>query len=629
MCGFVALIGHDGWRPQVPIVEAMTRAITHRGPDDAGIHLHGAVALGFRRLSILDLAPSGHQPMVSADGRHVLVFNGEIYNYIELRNELKTLGHTFRSTGDSEVLLAAYRQWGTRCVERFNGMWAFAILDQATGAVFGARDRFGVKPLYIHRGPKFTILASEIKAIRDSGLIEPRVDWQTVSRWLLEDHLEVDTSTFVSGISSVPPGTYFEIDPTGVLQTARYWDILKSTVARTTDAAAEFRDLFEDAVKLRLRSDVPVGVLLSGGLDSTSIFCSMARQLKAEGSDAPLNAFCFMSERFDETRYISATLEHCNSRLHRLQFTPLELWEDVERHLSFQDEPVHSATSVIGFKLMELARSQGVKVLLNGQGADEVLAGYPSYFGHYWSALLASGRFSEALDEAKRYAQVHGGSAIALLARAAERVAHSHLQRIPGYRSLSEAKRRKRLSRHAWYRGAIVEHSATQPLVYGGPSLAEELRMSVERAPLPLYLRVEDRNSMASSIEVRLPFLDYRLVSLAFALPDDVKLDGPWNKHLLREAMKDRIPEIVRTRPDKMGFPTPVDDWFRGDWYLPMKNLLAESAPLLRDVCDTNAVVADLQRHKAGQKRCGGALFKAAQLALWLRQCKAANVSCG
>jgi asparagine synthase (glutamine-hydrolysing) len=626
MCGFVAVVGHDGWRPDVSVVQAMTDTIVHRGPDDSGIHTHGSVALGFRRLSILDLAPSGHQPMVSPDGRHVLVFNGEIYNYIELREELKKLGHQFRSTGDSDVLLAAYREWGTRCVERFNGMWAFAILDQTTGTVFGARDRFGVKPLYCHRQEKFTIFASEIKAIRDSGLMQARVNWDTVSRWLLEDHLEVDTSTFLSGITSVPPGTAFEIDAAGKMRSWSYWNILNGAIRPEPDVAAQFRDLFEDAVRLRMRSDVPVGVLLSGGLDSTSIFCGMFRQLQAEASDAPLNAFCFMSERFDETRYINATLENRNSKLHRLEFTSLELWRDVDRHLAFQDEPVHSATSVIGFKLMELARSRGVKVLLNGQGADEVLAGYPTYFRHYWSTLLSQGQFARAREEVREYAAIHGGSSTGLLAEPAERLLHSALQGVPGYRQLSAAKRGKRLSRHAWYRGPIL--SATPAtLTYGRPSLAQELRQSVERAPLPLYLRVEDRNSMASSLEVRLPFLDYRLVSLAFALPDRVKLQGPWNKHLLRESMRGRIPEIVRTRPDKMGFPTPIDDWFRKDWHAPMRELIDECAPLLQGICDTQAIARDLEQHRQGLVNQGGALFKAAQLALWLRQCRASRVS--
>lgn len=516
MCGFVAVLPHRDATVDPESLGKMTAALVHRGPDAQGLHVSAKGGLGFRRLSILDLAESGNQPMASADGKHVLVFNGEIYNYVELREELRALGHQFRSTGDSEVLLSAYREWGSACVERLNGMWAFLILDTVSGKVFGARDRFGVKPLYYHRTPERTIFASEVKAIRDSGLIEPRVNWSVVSRWLLADRLDVDTSTFIAGISSVPAGSAFEIDPDGSMRLWRYWRIPSREEVDDSEAPRAFAELFEDAVRLRLRSDVPVGVLLSGGLDSTAIICAMARQMRGDAAAAPLNAFCFMAPEYDETPYIEATLGETGARLHRLEIRPDELWRDVEVHLSYQDEPVHSPTSVIGFKLMQLAREHDVKVLLNGQGADEVLGGYPSYFVDYWSALIAKGRFSEALREKRRYGEVHGDeSASALFAKAVRRVGRHVVHRVPGYDSLGRRHRRVQARRHSWYRGAVVESACLDADDYP-LSLTAQLRESVERAPLPLYLRVEDRNSMAHSVEVRLPFLDYRLVSLSF-----------------------------------------------------------------------------------------------------------------
>ena len=498
----------------------MAGLLAHRGPDDCGTYLEHPLALGFRRLAIQDLAPSGHQPMLSRDGRYIIVFNGEIYNFVELRAELAALGHSFRSTGDTEVLLAAYIQWGAECLPRLNGMWAFLVYDRLERRLFGSRDRFGVKPLYWYRDARSVLFASEIKAIRDCRSVQLEVNWHTVARHLLEDQLDVSEQTFYRGVEQIPAGTAFEIDSSGRMRQRRYWSLaaLREDAAAIHEPVERFRTLFDDAVRLRMRSDVPVGVQLSGGLDSTSIITSMARQLATVPGEAHgLHAFCYMAPQFDERAQIHATLAQTGAHLVPLESTAHELWSVIQQHLWHQDEPVHSFTSVVGYHLMRLARSHGVKVLLNGQGADEVLAGYSNYFNDYWAEIVRGGRLRDAHAAIRSFALAHGGSQLALAAAALHTACASSLHRIPGYAALAAMRARARMRDNPWV-SHDVKHYWMKAPVPERRYLTDSLRHSVEIESLPLYLRIEDRNSMAHGVEVRLPFLDYRLVTLAFSL---------------------------------------------------------------------------------------------------------------
>src|SRR5205823_3865618 len=355
MCGIVGVYSRNGAAdPQV--VRRMSCALRHRGPDAEGVFANegGTVALGFRRLSILDLTPAGDQPMRSRDGRLTLVFNGEIFNYVELRKELEALGHRFTSTGDTEVLLQAYAHWGRDCLRRLNGMWAFLLYDAVTGTLFGSRDRFGVKPLYRYKNAEAVLFASEIKAIRASGLYTGGPNWRIVAQSLHHRlDLVADTGeTFYDGIEQVPAGSAFELRANGSCAGWRFWSLDNLPEASIDDPPAQFRALFEDAVRLRMRSDVPVGVSLSGGLDSTSIISVMTKARAAAGSmksGATVQAFSFMSPEFDETLYITQTLEQTGAELHRVDIDPLRLWDNLGQFLWFQDEPVHSFPAIIGF----------------------------------------------------------------------------------------------------------------------------------------------------------------------------------------------------------------------------------------------------------------------------------------
>ncbi len=562
MCGFAGIV-RLGPAPESPDVVAsrMAEVLVHRGPDDSGGFGDEHVGLAFRRLSILDLAPTGHQPFVSADGRFVMVFNGEIYNYVELRAELAALGHTFRSTGDTEVLLHAYMQWGRECLPRFNGMWALLIYDRQRGTIFGSRDRFGIKPLYRAKTSGSILFGSEIKAILASGQVQRRNNQQMISEFLCRGTLtEVETgrATFFDGIEQVPPATAFELSLDGRIQEWTYWSLEAIAHTPPADPAAAFAELFDDAVRLRMRSDVPVGVSLSGGLDSTSIICAMARsQPTSPGGRGPMiSSFSFMPPEFDESRYIEATVAQSRARVHRVSLDGRQMWDTIPRALWHHDEPMHSATAIIGYEIYRRASNAGVKVMLCGQGADETIGGYHSYFPDLWATLLRRGRVADTWRNIQDYAKLNGGEPSSLLKRSIERQLKLRLRRVGAYRALA-AGRRKRRERQAaeWYAPELLELLPTQVGPIGRGTLDDALKYAVETAPLPLYLRIEDRNSMAHSVEARLPFLDYRLVTLDFQLPVEWRLRGGLNKFVLREAMRGPDPGSRAHARRQNGFP--------------------------------------------------------------------------
>lgn len=620
MCGFASIISLRGSAPPSDALDRMLESIVHRGPDDVGRAVAGPVALGFRRLSILDLSPLGHQPMDTEDGSCTIVFNGEIFNFIELREQLRALGHRFRSSGDTEVLLAAYRQWGVDCVSRLNGMWAFLILDRQRGVLFGSRDRFGIKPLYRWCDDRFFVFASEIKSIRASGLYCDALNLRTSARFLHEGRLDESEETFYEGINQVPAGHAFELPLGGTYREWSYWDVEATAELPRADPASAFADLFEDAMRVHMRSDVPVGVNLSGGLDSTSILCAAARLRAQAGAGSALLAFCYQDRSFDETRYIHDTLAQTGAQLVPLEMTPVELWDSLPRVLACQDEPVHSMTALVGYHLMALAARNGVKVILNGQGADEVLGGYGSYFADRWCELIRAGHPLRAWREIVAHSQAHGGNARHRFGRALRQVAQGTLQISASYRALAERQHAARAAACDW-----LQPDLARRLVAPGQRVPIGLRRvladSVTRTPLPLYLRVEDRNSMAHSIEVRLPFLDHRLVSLAFSLGSEWKLRGPWNKHLLREAMRGRIPESVRSRVDKMGFPTDASSWFKGPLYERLRAVIHDPAFRQNPLFNSAVLAADLEAHRRGDAERADRLFTAAQFHLWQQAC--------
>lgn len=622
MCGFVAILNLSGGNVAEHVVQRMSRSIGHRGPDQTGTYLKDSIGLGFRRLSILDLSQAGNQPMVSDCGRFVIVFNGEIFNYVELRSELRQLGHRFRSSGDTEVLLKAYQEWGSLCVNRFNGMWAFLIYDQVKGMLVGSRDRFGIKPLYIYETKDHVFYASEIKAIRDSGFYAGATDWRTAADFLLRGKLDENENTMYEGVTQIKPGSIFQIDMHGKSSQQTYWSVDRIPREIIQDPPSTFAHLFADSIKLRMRSDVPVGVCLSGGLDSTSIICEMAalrRRERQRSSNDDLLAFSFNTLEFDESRYIADTIHQTNAILKSLDTDPRRLWDSIEDVLWYHDEPVHAMPALVGFNLMSLAASSGVKVVLNGQGSDEVFAGYPSYFPSYWYSLLKSGRINQLAQQTASYAGNHKQSQHALLLKALHKTFSAGMGGFPPYKGATRWLRYRKQRGNSWFSPELTKYlipEDRQPYDY---TLSGELTSSVEQHPLPLYLRIEDRNSMAHSVEARPPFLDHRLVEFGFNLSDNWKLRGPWNKYIIRQAMRDRIPDSVRTRVDKMGFPTPGKQWFRTSLYECVSEIVVSRTTCERGIYNIKAIRSDLESHRQGHIDVSGKLFDFAQFELLMR----------
>ena len=612
MCGIAGLIAWKSGVADPELVAAMGEIIAHRGPDDDGVWCDGPVGLAFRRLAILDLSPAGHQPMESDDGQQVLVFNGEIYNYRELRQELEGLGHRFRSTSDTEVLLRSYLQWGRDCVTRFNGMWAFLLHDRKRGLVFGSRDRFGVKPMYWAETRDGLAIGSEIKVVRMAGAgAEP--DWSRIGEWLVGpslDNVPARGRTFFAGVREVPPATAFEVTYDGRVREWTYWTLDGIERRERPDAAEAFGALFDDAIRLEARADVPVGVSLSGGLDSTLITCQLAKQ-----TGTTLEAFCYMSAEHDERPYIDATLERSGARLNVVAIDPRQLFAKLDDLLVVHDEPVHTLTAAIGSEIMAAARAKGVKVMLSGQGADEILGGYSSYFDAYWTGLALRG--DAALErEVREWTAVHGGDPVARLAAIRRRARGARLtSMLPGYGLASRVMRWRGARRHPWYTDT-VRSAVPLSMPHVAPGLTPALRESVAHTSLPLYLRLEDRNSMAHGVEGRVPFLDHRLAELAFSLPEGWLLRGSWNKYVQREAMRGRVPDVVHRRADKIGFAHPRRTWFQQALAEPLAEMVAR--PTAPELYDLARIRADLERHQRGEVDVADDLFKFAQLERWM-----------
>ncbi|MCU0647922.1 MAG: asparagine synthase (glutamine-hydrolyzing) [Gemmatimonadaceae bacterium] len=599
-------------------------AIVHRGPDDAGVLVRDQVGLSFRRLAILDLEPTGHQPMEDADADLAIVFNGEVFNYLELREELRGKGYHFRSSGDTAVVLAAYREWGEHCFERFVGMFGLVIADFRRQRLLVARDRFGVKPMYVHRSPRALAFASEIKALRASGVWTSERHDARFAALLAHgraDALPLDRTTYVQGIDSIPAATYWDVRFDGSVREVTYWRpparIERSTFA---ESVAEYRARFDTSVRLRMRADVPVGVMLSGGIDSTSIACTMAELIgPPHARTALLHAFCYQSEDFDETPQLEATIAQTGATVHRMSLSPEEIWASIPRVVWHHDEPVHGPSVLMGFELYRVARAHGVIVVLGGQGADETAGGYGTFFNHLLVSLALEGRVADLRREVGLESARTGVPTTAIWRGLARRLRGQLLGRVGAYTDA----RLRREQAAAPLRNVLAPDFAAllPPLLPVEPrqDLHAVLRFATAHGSLAHYLRAEDRNSMAHSIEARVPFLDHRLVEHALSRPADHLMGHGWNKRVVREAMRGRIPEIVRARREKFGFPTSVRRWFAGPWHRTTEEELFDGPLRASGWLQMDRLRTALMQHRDGTVDHSALLFAAVQTSIWMR----------
>lgn len=621
MCGITGIYHSNLQAVNAEILQRMTRQLAHRGPDDEGFFLDTETGLGFRRLSILDLSQSGHQPMCNTDRTLWIVFNGEIYNYIELRDELRSKGYDFRSQTDTEVILAAYHCWGEDCLNRFNGMWAFAIWDVNKRELFCARDRFGEKPFYYFCNEQIFLFASEIKALLVHPLVPRKPNDQIIYYFLTENIRDWNEETFFEGILQLPPGHCLRIGQ-NYLSLKSYYRLNPDsfgTSQLTEKAAAEkFRELFEDAVRLRLRSDVPVGSCLSGGLDSSSVVCVMNRLLQSEhpltkAIGEQQKTFSARSENadIDEGPYMHAILAATGAEANFTTPTAEEVVKSLDHFIYHMEEPMPSTSMFAQYCVMRLARQRGVTVLLDGQGADETLGGYNHALLTYFASQLRRFRWIRALNESRRLDRpLSLGAWITIFCFALPagignpiyRLARRHL---PDPLSASFRKKYRHLP----------------PARGTEPDLNQKL-MNDMKFILRSLLMYEDKNSMAFSIEARVPFLDYRLVEFIFSLPDNMKIRKGLRKAVLRDAMKNIVPDSILERKDKIGFATAEFQWLNnGPLREKMLEVFASSTFQQRPYFQTKKIYDSFQALPSSPPAKAPHHFWACfNLELWLRQ---------
>lgn len=550
----------------------MNGLIRHRGPDDEGFFLEKNVALGHRRLSILDLSPEGHQPMHRSQ-RYVIVYNGEVYNYLELREELIDDGYSFTSHTDTEVILAAYEHWGEACVSHFNGMWAFALYDREKETLFCSRDRFGVKPFYYTQTPERFAFGSEIKQLFPF-LDERKVNTKILMDYLVLSYEEHTDETFFEGVFKLLPSHNLLYDlKTGEFTLRRYYAITvdeKLGALEEEEAVRTYAATLEDAVKIRLRSDVRVGTCLSGGLDSSSVAAIAAKMYNT--TERSLNAIHAKSTEAasDESRWAKKVADHCALKLSVIEPDANAFRECLENVIRIQEEPFGSPSIVMQYLVFEEANRLGCKVMLDGQGGDETLMGYERYLPAYLLSLKGSEK-------------IRG---FWLSFRHSKLTVWKLLQYFVYFTNASirlwRLKKKLSFIKPEYFGHLSLDTLRDSARNYGN-ILGLQL-LEITSTQLPHLLKYEDKNSMSHSIEARLPFVDYRNVENALAIRNELKIRDGWTKYLLRRGVEKFLPSDVVWRRDKIGFEAPTATWLKQ--LAPTMETSVRNSLLLRSVCD-------------------------------------------
>ena len=612
MCGICGIV--DLQRPpETELVRTMLAELRHRGPDGEGYFEAPGIALGHARLAIIDLSDGGRQPFASDDGTLQLLHNGEVFNYLELRAELEQVGHRFRSETDTEVVLRAYEQWGPSCVERFNGMWAIALWDGRRRRLFCSRDRFGIKPFVFRVHGDRLAFASEPRALLRDPSFRARPNPAAIRDFLAQGHTDHLEETFFTGVRQLPPGHSLTFDADG-LRLMRYWTLEPSDPP--ADPVGAFRELFLDSIRLRLRSDVPLGTALSGGLDSSAVAVAIDHLLRTEKEHArPVGerqrtfTVYFEDAGFDERPFAEAVVGQILSEPRWLTFDEQTLLDVLPDVVAAQGEPFGSTSVVAQWFVMRAAAGADLKVMLDGQGGDEVLAGYRTTHGYRLADLLAGGRLRPAVSELRAFPEPARALPAAVLTP-----------------FLPQRMRWTLRGRRG--RGDLLVHpslrartSPPQPPEPGRmpDRLRSQYHLILSQLGLPELLRYEDRNSMAHSLEGRVPFLDHRLVELLYGLDARQLYERGTTKIVLRQALSDLLPPAVRARRDKLGFVTPEQRFFHGR----LGDLAEEvfRSPELREhgLVDGDEALERLTRHRAGSP-AGFELWRALSIELWARR---------
>jgi asparagine synthase (glutamine-hydrolysing) len=592
MCGIAGILSTSSETIPTFHLKKMIDAMAHRGPDGEGIWSNekNNIVLGHRRLSVIDLSDAAAQPMHYLS-RYTIVYNGEIYNYAELKELLALNGYVFKSKSDTEVILAAYDFWKEDCLTHFDGMFAFAIWDELKQQLFAARDRFGEKPFYYYEDDKYLVFASEMKALWAAG-VKKETDEKMLLNYLALGNVQSAADkkqTFFSGIYSLLPAHFFQYKPSAQkLVIKRYWHIDKEFKINISpeDAIEKFNELFTASVKKRLRSDVTLGTSLSGGLDSSTIAAAM-QNLQVNLHQLKTFSAVFPGFEKDESIYINLLANQLNVTNFKTQPTASGLIKDFEKLCYHQEEPFQSSSIYAQYKVFELAKQNDVIVLLDGQGADETLAGYNKYIHWYLQEVLSRHKLGAAQKEISALRKnkipfrwnLKNYFAAFLPMHAAMQLEKNEYEKTMHQPDINPEFLRTQRGRE-W-------EGIHKPVV---TKLNDILHFNTTELGLEELLRYADRNSMAHGREVRLPFLDHKLVEFIFSLPSNLKIHDGWTKWLLRMAMDKKLPDEIVWRKDKVGYEPPQQQWMENktlqDYMYDAKKKLVDANILRKNVLD-------------------------------------------
>ncbi len=633
MCGLVGMFDMEGDRPIDPVLlRTMNDTQAHRGPDGADIHLAPGIGLGHRRLAIIDLA-GGHQPLFNEDGSVVVVYNGEIYNYRELARELEALGHSFRTHCDTEVIVHAWEEWGEDCLQRFRGMFAFALWDAGRRRLFLARDRLGIKPLYYARlGNGMLIFASELKAL----LAHPRLP-RAIDPTAVEDFFALgyvpDPKTIYRGVAKLPPGHFLMVERAGArpLQPRRYWNLRFGPHQKLSaeETAEQLIVRLREAVRLRMIADVPLGAFLSGGVDSSAVVALMATQ-----SRDPVNtcSVAFGEGRYDETRYALQVASQYRTRHQARTADPLE-HDLVDRLAGVYDEPFADSSALPTLIVCQLAR-QDVTVALSGDGGDEVFAGYRRYRWHHYEEQVRS-RLPAGLRRGlfgplgRLYPKLDWAPSVLRAKTTLQAIARDSIEAYAHSVSIIDESVRARLFAPALHRELQGYRTGALFRTLAAEAESDHHLEQVQYVDFKSYLAggiltKVDRASMACGLEVRVPILDHRFVEWAATLPPQQKLTLRQGKAIFKTALEPYLPREILYRP-KMGFSIPLAAWLRGPWRARAHASL--TAPAMREMFDRQTIAGLLKQHDDGVRDHSTAIWALMMFSGFLSSVHAASAA--
>ena len=610
MCGIFGAVSLKRATPElVQVTRSALNLLRHRGPDDEGVHVNEAlgVVFGHRRLSIID-PENGRQPMHTEDGEITIVFNGAIYNYLELRRDLISRGHRIHSYSDTEVILYAYREWGDACVGRFLGMFAFAILDRPQRRIFCARDRVGIKPFYYHFDGHTLLFSSEIKAIIGSGAITPTANAEAIQDYLTFQFC-LGEKTLFKDIKKLEPGHTLAVQlgehgPT--IQKRAYWD-LQFDIDDTHNEqwfVDHLAGLIEDATRLHLRSDVPLGAHLSGGLDSSAVVCLAANLLRGERIKTFTGAFPDGPE-YDETRYAKLVSTAADTEYHDVYIHGNDLPSLFPKLMYFMDEPVAGPGLIPQDHVSTLA-ARHVKVVLGGQGGDELFIGYARYLVAYLEKCLSGAIFETAhqlpyavtLESIVPNLPILRSYAPMLQSLWSDGLFGEADQRY--FKLVDRSEGTAKMLNQEFLKTAYSPFESFAKIFNrpGLHSLINQMTYFDLKGSLPALLHVEDRTSMAASIESRVPLLDHRIVEFMASIPPNIKFAGGRMKHLFKESVRNTVPSQIFDRKDKMGFPTPLNKWTKGSAKEFVEDILLSERTIQRGLFDRQAIKSALKNER-------------------------------